>query len=173
MSEEPLGLGDMPDEQFVGVVVSIATVAIPEHVRKVPFCVYCGDYYQCRDHVVPVGFTSVYRNFGRGETVHCCNECNHLAGAYVPDSFQDKAAYLLSRYEAKYKKILNQPIWQREEIKELKNGLKRFVESRAAKQRIALGKLRNLDMAWCGYPVEPLDPIAMFGCIPKNRGYDA
>lgn len=108
------------------------------------YCVYCGDWYECRDHVIPVSWTHTFRNYKPGSTVPCCNLCNQLAGDYVPLSFEDKASFLIARYQRKFAKILRLPHWTDEEIEELDYGLRALVLLNQGRKAILKAKIINL-----------------------------
>lgn len=119
-------------------------------------CVYCGDWFQCRDHVVPISWQQTYRNYRRGETVKCCTLCNTLAGDSVHFSLLSKAEYLIKRYHKKFKKILLLPEWTLDEMEELDYGLQAYVLQRQHLKHLVLFKLENLSRSSCGLDVEPL-----------------
>jgi hypothetical protein len=114
------------------------------------YCVYCGDFNQCKDHVIPVSYNSVYRDYNRNETVDCCTECNTLAGSYPATSVEDKSTYLLQRYKTKYSKILNLPIWDNSELEQLKGNLKMQVKANENKRRLISKKMEHLRISAMG-----------------------
>lgn len=123
-------------------------------------CVYCGDWFQCRDHVIPVSYSSVYRTFNIKETVPCCNTCNLLAGDSVHFSVSSKAEFLIKRYERKFKKVLSLPHWTQEEMDELDYSLAHFVLTRQHLRALIRAKLVNLNLAANGFTVEGLHSFA-------------
>lgn len=116
------------------------------------FCVYCGDWYECRDHVTPVLWRRVYRDYKQGETVYCCHMCNNLANDYVAFSIADKALYLVYRYQHKYDDVLALPKWSSSEINELSGTLKQYVKGKQLLRELLLRKLENLDQVSMGFP---------------------
>ena len=114
------------------------------------YCVYCGDFNQCRDHVIPVSYNSTHRNYNPNETVDCCNECNRLAGSYPATSVDDKASYLLQRYKTIYSKILNLPLWENSELDQLKGSLKMQVKANENKRRLISKKMEHLRISAMG-----------------------
>jgi hypothetical protein len=120
-------------------------------------CVYCGDWFECRDHVIPLAFMRVYRDYRKGETVHSCAICNQLAGAYVSYSVGEKAVYLLTCYERKYKRWLELPVWTRPEVGELRYTLRTRVRLNEAFRRLIVAKLRNLDLVSMGFEPVPIE----------------
>jgi hypothetical protein len=120
-------------------------------------CVYCGDWFECRDHLVPRSFMRVYRDYRKSETVHCCALCNQLAGDYVAYSVGEKAVYLIDRYERKFKKWLELPAWHRTEVNELRFTLKRRIAINEAFRRLITAKLRNLDLVSLGFKPIPIE----------------
>lgn len=131
--------------------------------NEIAHCTYCGDYAQARDHVVPVSVNYVFRNYREGETAPCCRECNSVAGNHWPDSLCDKALFLMRKYEIRYKKALGCPEWHPLQINELGGMLKSYVQSMQNKRRLAVAKIRNLDLVAQGYKAEPIDFLGLFG----------
>jgi hypothetical protein len=121
------------------------------------FCVYCGDFYECRDHVVPVSWLRVFRDYREYETVACCFMCNRLAGDYPATSLCDKAFYLLRRYEFKYQKILALPHWDQSEINELKGSLKERVKRNQFLKELLKRKIDNLELVMNGFQAIEID----------------
>lgn len=119
-------------------------------------CIYCGDWFQCRDHVIPVSWQQVFRDYKKGKTVKCCHLCNNLAGDSVHFSPLSKAEYLIKRYQKKFKKILKLPDWSLEKINQLDYSLCSYVIHRQHLKRLIISKLKNLDRSSCGLDVEPL-----------------
>lgn len=120
-------------------------------MKEIPSCVYCGDWYQCRDHVTPLSWLRVYRDYRLSETVHCCEQCNRLAGNFIAFSICEKADYLIGRYETKFARALALPEWSRDDIAELGGMLKRRVESNEKLRQIVLLKLENLKLVSVGF----------------------
>jgi hypothetical protein len=114
------------------------------------FCVYCGDFNQCRDHVIPVSYNSVYRNYSLEDTVDCCNMCNQLALDYPAQSIEEKSLYLINQYHKKYSKVLNNPKWEDDEIDELSGNLKYKVKASENLKRLIENKLENLHLSSMG-----------------------
>lgn len=65
-------------------------------------CVYCGDFVECQDHVIPVAYNSGNRAIDTGRTVDCCNMCNNLAGDFIAESVIQKAIHLEYWYQRKF-----------------------------------------------------------------------
>jgi hypothetical protein len=121
------------------------------------FCVYCGDFYECRDHLIPVSWLRVYRDYRESETVACCTMCNRLASNYPATSLSDKAFYLLRRYEFKYQKILALPHWDQSEINELKGSLKNRVSRNHFLKELVKCKIENLELVANGFHALQID----------------
>jgi hypothetical protein len=118
-------------------------------------CIYCGDWYQCRDHVIPINYQKTYRDFVPGSTVKCCTECNSLLGDRAHHTIQARAKYLVKAYIKNRKKFLNFPEWEREEIRELGYNLGTGVQTGLAKKWLYLMKLDNLERVGEGYECRP------------------
>jgi len=127
------------------------------------FCVYCGDFNQCRDHVIPVSMSSVYRSYDYDETVDCCMMCNSLAGDYPAANIRDKAQYLRHRYIHKYRKLLKIPHWKNGELRELSHNLRNHTKASENLHRLIDRKLDNLVIASLGsLPIPICDELILF-----------
>jgi len=120
-------------------------------------CVYCGDFNECQDHVIPVAYNSGNRKIDSGVTVDCCNMCNALAGDFVAETIIQKAIHLEDRYQRKYK--VSGVRWTREELKELEGGLKNYVEKKQFATLLIEAKLRNLDRVINGRAPNPIRAV--------------
>ncbi len=128
-------------------------------MSKDKFCIYCGDYSECRDHFVPSSYMRVERSFGARDTVSCCSRCNSFKSSYYFANIQDCAVYLQRKYETRYKKVLELPEWSDEEIKELRGSLKRRVIRNRYLQQLIKRKLENLEAVSSGFSAIEIDPI--------------
>lgn len=138
------------------------------------FCVYCGDFYQCRDHVIPLAWLRVYRDYRPGETVYCCMMCNQSAGSYPARNVQDKAFYLIHRYQHKYAKVLALPNWEEDEIDELEGMLKDYIKGNTYLKQVLMRKLENLDLVSLGFPAVEIKNYfteLALKAVSKTEGY--
>jgi hypothetical protein len=126
-------------------------------------CVYCGDYFQCRDHVIPVSYSSVYRSYKPGDTVHCCNRCNSFLSDKAHFTIHDRANYLIDIYRDRHWKDITFPIWEKQELEELGHNLRANVEKRLRLKTLYLNKIRNLELCSQGHPIVPIDPLIIRG----------
>ncbi len=104
-------------------------------------CIYCGNT-TCitRDHVISVSWTGYKRSYTKGNVVPACMECNGLLGNRILHCISLRASYLVQALSFKYKKALNHPDWDDEEIKTMskefqktiiaRNNLKDFIVKR-------------------------------------------
>jgi len=90
-------------------------------------CYYCGDDADTLDHTIPVSFYST-RPTRKGmksrytdpvPVVDCCAECNRTLNSTLIIDVRGRASLLIERYKIKYKKILNLPRWDKEDLNEL------------------------------------------------------
>lgn len=107
-------------------------------------CVYCGDWYECRDHFIPVSWASVYRTYHVNNLVHSCRKCNSILGDKVFGSMEERSQYVLEEYEERTQWLMRFPEWTQDELDELDWGLKCLVESKMALKYIAKAKIANL-----------------------------
>lgn len=120
-------------------------------MSKKKHCVYCGDWYQCRDHIIPISYNQNYRNYKHGDTVSCCSICNLLAGDSVHFSIISKAKYLYQKYSKKYKKVLKFPKWTNQELIELDYSLSNIIIRRQHLKKLIILKLENLELVSNGF----------------------
>jgi len=97
-------------------------------------CMYCGDKYEVLDHVPPISFLDSY-----GENVliteynapfvkvPCCRECNEFLGALPLFSIKERKDFIHKTLTTTYKKILESPDWDLDEIEELSGRLKESI----------------------------------------------
>lgn len=82
-------------------------------------CIYCGLDGFTKDHVPSVFISYAYHPDVPHIIVPCCRHCNSILGAADLNTLPERAAYLTERYEKKYKRLLDMPIWDEEDIKEM------------------------------------------------------
>ena len=121
-------------------------------------CHYCGDWNECRDHMVPHSFTSygISNRVYKGRTVPCCHLCNQLKGSRVFYAVEDIAAHLQERYRKKFKRVLRFPVWENHEIERLDYTLRSQIERGEDARRLITAKLANLDLVQSGLEPVPL-----------------
>jgi hypothetical protein len=122
--------------------------------RKNKSCVYCGDYYQCRDHVIPVSWTGLPRKYSSGDVVPSCNECNLFLSNRPIFNIPERADYLIAIYQRKRLHFFKFPKWSDKEVSDLGYNIRLSVERRAYLQKVYEAKIANLGLvANCGEPV--------------------
>ncbi len=110
-------------------------------------CTYCGATSECREHVIPVCYLSLSRNYDPRKSwiVPSCNSCNSLAGAFIAFSIPEKARYITTKFKNKYRKFLKQPEWTQEELDELDYKLKTMIWGSMVAKRVASERLKVLE----------------------------
>jgi len=111
------------------------------------FCVYCRSIAECRDHVIPVVYMYLTRNYDPSKSwvVPCCNHCNQLAGGSVAFSIPEKAKLIIKKMYKKYGKILRYPSWTQDELNELSYNLRNAVWGGIVAKKTLLEKIKNLE----------------------------
>lgn len=111
-------------------------------------CTYCGGNPECREHVIPVSYMSIFRSYDpeKNWIVPACNECNSLAGASVVFSIPEKAKLVLGKFKKRYSKFINQPEWTQEELNEVSYSIREMVWGAMVAKRVAIEKLEHLKM---------------------------
>jgi len=105
-------------------------------------CYYCGQRADCVDHVIPksalrqlaaLGDEAITKRIIRNRAlkVWCCHECNCLLSDSLQESLPERKAYLKAKLKKKYKRTLNLPRWEEDEIAELGYNLRVYVVSSA------------------------------------------
>jgi hypothetical protein len=120
-------------------------------MRGAESCVYCGDWYECRDHYVPVSWLGLQRHYTSGDCVPCCQECNLLLGNVRIFDLSQRALFLGDRYQITRSKVLNLPNWSDEELKEIGYSLCKLIKRGLMLQSIYFAKLGNLGLRALGY----------------------
>ena len=115
-------------------------------------CYYCGRQATQVDHVIP---QSMLRQLAmstepitmeiikhRALTVHSCGECNTLLSNIYLESLQAKKKYLKTKLRKRYKKVLEMPRWDQDEVEELGYNLRTFVQGSIDQKELVLERLR-------------------------------
>ena len=118
-------------------------------------CTYCGDVSECRDHVVPVSFTSNIPARKRGktnkkDTVPCCTECNSLLGNKLLTTVETRAAYLIGVMELRYANLLETPYWSQEDLDDLGYTMRSDIENTLNHKRNIIDRLKYLNLVSMG-----------------------
>lgn len=126
-------------------------------------CTYCGDWYQCLDHPIPVSSTGLPRSYRRGEVVPSCTECNGLLGSKGISEINDQAYYLLHAYNKKKRWLLSLPEWKANELAEFGYGLRIQMKRYQYLKQIYRTKVANLNLVLTGNePIAIHDPETAF-----------
>jgi hypothetical protein len=62
------------------------------------YCVYCGDWYECIDHRVPIDWPGNHRSYAAGDIVSACRECSLLLSDFPKLTLSSRAGYLIAAY---------------------------------------------------------------------------
>ena len=109
------------------------------------YCTYCGSPYgETRDHILPVSFTSFKRHYSVGEIVPACFECNNTLSNKILPTVQERSLYLLAKYETKYRKLINFPVWEDWELEEMSESFQKTINRSRVEQEIIKERLLNL-----------------------------
>tara|TARA_R110000744_G_C18865641_1_gene504561 strand:- start:35 stop:445 length:411 start_codon:yes stop_codon:yes gene_type:complete len=103
-------------------------------------CTYCKDIADTLDHVIPHSYVATnskqIRTYNKNEVVPCCRECNSLLGSKLYFTIAERADYLYTTYKKRYKKLLSIPEWDENDLKEIKNNLKKYIEASIKEKKI-------------------------------------
>jgi len=119
-------------------------------------CYYCGlENPNTLDHTIPVSYYSSepVRKKGRKAShkdrvplVDCCSECNTALSNKLFFDVRDRAGYLKEKYLKKYKKLLNSPNWDEEDLEDLGWSLRTTVKNSIRLKENIQNRLTSLDM---------------------------
>ena len=97
-------------------------------------CYYCGMPADTKDHIPSlhyidnVGLEEVIKQGLQLWLVSSCSECNSLLSK-DSKTIKENIRYLYNKLQERYDKILNQPMWDEEELEELDEGyLKDYIQ---------------------------------------------
>ena len=109
-------------------------------------CSYCGEYADTHDHVIPVSYKHVTRanETGNKEAIPCCSECNTTLGNVFLHTVSARAEYLLKRYKKRYKKVINTPDWDDDELQEMGESMRLSIIARLDMRGIIKERLSHL-----------------------------
>jgi len=119
-------------------------------------CVYCGDWFECKDHYVPIDWLGYHRSYAAGDVVPACRECILLLSNFAKDTLQLRAEHLIGAYERRAAKWLRVPLWSEQELQEMGYGMQRQIRRALMLRSIYITKLRNLDLTLLGYDPIPI-----------------
>ena len=122
-------------------------------------CIYCdSDSSLVKEHVIPASFFGFRcEDRDRQWIVTGCETCNILAGSFTCFSIPEKASYILKRYRVRYKKIIETPHWNEEELNGLDYNLRNSIVGALQAKSIIGIKLRHLESV-SNYEVDYLRP---------------
>lgn len=114
-------------------------------------CCYCGEPGSCYDHVIPVSYNTNSRKrknkstgkVNRSECVGACSECNILLSNIWLPSIAERAEHLSCVLAQRYRRVLELPFWSEEEIQELGQNQRSFVQREQLERSIVLERIRH------------------------------
>ena len=117
-------------------------------------CYYCGlRNPDTLDHTIPVSYyssepvrkkRSSYRD--RVPIVVSCRECNSTINSKLYFDVRDRAGYIKEKYIKKYKKLLDSPDWDEEDLEDLGWVLRSTVENSIRLKENIQDRLVSLDV---------------------------
>ena len=119
----------------------------PYPSNRTGICLYCGLPASCVDHcpalssVMSVGSEYCEENKIPLFLVPSCSECNHLIGARVLWTIEERRAFIAGRLKKRYKRICNLPAWSDEDIAKLGRGLKSMVRRNEDLRKITIRRI--------------------------------
>lgn len=116
-------------------------------------CFYCGDDSQTlqRDHVIPSSFAETSCSYDQRKTVSCCRECNITLSNRPYHTLEERSAFLLERYQSKYRKALKVPHRTEDELKEYGPRMRSTIKSSLIQKEWVTARLQHLSRSAVGY----------------------
>lgn len=124
-------------------------------------CTYCGETAEARDHFPPRSYTNL------GWLLPVCNECNSALGNSNPTDFEARVRSVKDFLQKRYAKILNNPEWADEEIRELGYNIKKIVKGVEGARRVIK---KRLDWDAASY-IAVIDTEGHFLPVGEDRSY--
>ena len=99
-------------------------------------CFYCGVPAEEKDHSVPISYLDelkrlrdlgVKLDIPEQKMIDTCIECNRIAGGRFLGTPLQRKIYIKTEIRKKYKKLLDSPDWEDEDIEELDGRLQEYV----------------------------------------------
>jgi len=97
-------------------------------------CAYCGGYATDEEHVTPRAWIERAQELAdmginikvpEEKIVMACRECNLIASARIFETFTEKKNYIRWKLSLKYKKYIDSPQWDDDELEELRGEMRR------------------------------------------------
>lgn len=95
------------------------------------WCVYCGMVAETVEHFPPRSFSN------DGLLLPACKECNSLAGTDWPTDFGKRKGMVNDKLRRRNAKALSMPVWTKEDLEEMKRGMRKEIEIWQTRRRIA------------------------------------
>ena len=114
-------------------------------------CTYCGEPSDSMDHVVPVSVDETSRKnakWSRKHVVPCCRECNNLLGSVYLLTVWERAGFIEGKLSNRYKKVLNCPAWDPEDLEELSYKLRKDIETTIEARRVTLCRVQHAEWVY-------------------------
>ena len=96
-------------------------------------CVYCGEQATTEDHIMPLYVAYMTGDIGiitkSKVLLPACQECNALAGTKIFNKFTERKKYIQLRIKQRNKKLLSTKGWTIDELSQLGNTLRQFIEN--------------------------------------------
>ena len=105
-------------------------------------CYYCGQSADSIDHVIPqyllrqlvaLGDMEITKDILRQRAlkVWACRECNCLLGSSFQDSLVERKQFVKEKLKKKYRKVIELPKWDDDELNEMGYFLRQYIENAA------------------------------------------
>ena len=100
-----------------------------------PWCTYCGMPADTEDHFPPLSVSN------SGFLLPACRRCNLFASNLYAFDFNARVRRVQESIERRFGSLLTMPDWDGDEISELGENLRRYVESWRERKRLAHGQI--------------------------------
>jgi len=103
-------------------------------------CFYCGGLWESKDHIPPISYAEYVEEENR-LLVRSCILCNTLLNKRSILTILARCDYLLIKYNKRFKRLLEMPLWKPTEIEEMEGKLKRQIIQAIKKKAYIEGKI--------------------------------
>ncbi len=120
--------------------------------QEFKICYYCGQEANTIDHVIPRSLLKHLAAIGDAKItdsilgrrilkVPACKECNCLLSDSVQNTVQERKKYLKTKLKRRYQKILRIPEWREDELEEMGNNMRKYIEGALQQKMIIKQRL--------------------------------
>lgn len=118
-------------------------------------CAYCGATPEAVDHTVPQHYRNENWRLGllfEFTAVATCMDCNIRAGSTLDVTFKQRKRRICESLSRASRRLVSVPEWGQDELAELGDGIRPYIEAADAAARETKKRLANLRNPWWPHP---------------------